>query len=184
MMHKTGDEWVLIDKAVLEAVARHHNVSEEILQSLGENNQILNEVLATFSSRWKSDHEYFKLLCRHVVALAERGNVIISELGGAIITRHVEHSYNFRIYGSDVFKTATLARRLKMEPEAAGKLMHRQQKARDHFIHDFLNQDGHDPMLYNALFNNDCTPADQIAKTIASYVDSALYLDAHPEPGL
>jgi hypothetical protein len=71
-----------------------------------------------------------------------------------------------------------------MESEASEKLMHRQQKARDHFIRDFLNQDGHDPMLYNALFNNDRTPAEQIAKTIASYVDSALYLDAHPVPEL
>ena len=182
MMQKTGDEWVLIDRAVLEEVARHHNISEDILQALGENNQILNEVLATFSTRWKSDHEYFKLLCRHVVALAEQGNVIISELGGAIITRHVEHSYSFRIYGSDAFKIATLAQRLQMEPEAAEKVMHRQQKARDHFTRDFLSQDDHNPMQYNVLFNNDRTPPQQIAATIVAYVEAALRIDAHTEP--
>ncbi len=182
MMQRTGDEWVLIDKAVLEEVARHHNVSEDILQALGDNNQILNEVLATFSTRWKSDHEYFKLLCRHVVALAEQGNVIISELGGAIITRHVEHSFNFRIYGSEAFKVATLGHRLQMEPEAAEKMMHRQQKARDHFTRDFLSRDDHDPLLYNALFNNDRTPPQQIAATIVAYVESALRIGVHPEP--
>ncbi|MDD2735807.1 MAG: cytidylate kinase-like family protein [Desulfuromonadaceae bacterium] len=174
MMQKTGDEWVLIDKAVLEEVARHHNISEDILQALGENNQILTEVLATFSSRWKSDHEYFKLLCRHVVALAEQGNVIISELGGAIITRHIDHSYDFRIYGSEAFKTATLTHRLQVEPEAAAKIMHQQQKARDRFTRDFLNQDAHDPSLYDLLFNNDRSTPDQIAATIVAYVEAAL----------
>lgn len=179
MMQKSGEEWVLIDKAVVEEVARHHNISEEILQTLGENNQILNEVLATFSPRWKSDQDYYKLLSRHVVALAEQGNVIISELGGAVITRHVEHSYHFRIYGSDSFKAGTLARRLRIEIRAAEKMMHRQQRARDRFTVDFLNQDDHDPALYDLLFNNDRTSPQRIAATIASYVESGLDSDIY-----
>jgi len=170
MMQKTGDEWVMIDKAVLEEVARHHNISEEILQTLGENNRILNEVLATFSPRWKSDHECFMLLSRHIVALAEQGNVIIVELGGAIITKHIEHSYHFRIYGSTAFKAATLAGRLKIEADAAEKLMLKQQKLRDHFTSDFLGQDDHDPALYNVLFNNDRVAPGAIAHTIADFV--------------
>ena len=170
MMQKTGDEWVLIDKAVLEEVSRRHNISEAILQTLGENNQILNEVLATFSPLWKSHHDYFKLLSRHVVALAEQGNVIISELGGAVITRHIEHSFHFRIYGSDAFKSATLALRLNIEKTAAEKMMHHQQKARDHFTRDFLNQDGHDSALFHILFNNDRIDAGGIAHTIADFV--------------
>lgn len=170
MMQRTGDEWVLIDKAVLEEVARRHNISEEILQTLGENNRILNEVLATFSPNWKSAHEYFRLLSHHVVALAEQGNVIIVELGGAIITRHIEHSSHYRIYGSDTFKCATLARRLNMESEAAEKLMCRQQKLRDHFTRDFLSRDDHDPALYHLMFNNERVEPGAIAHTIADFV--------------
>ena len=179
LMQKTGDEWVLIDTAILEEVARHHNISEEILQTLGENNQIMNEILATFSPRWKSHHDYFKLLSRHVVALAEQGNVIIAELGGAVITRHIEHSYHFRIYGSDSFKTGTLVRRLQIEPEAAEKMMHRQQKVRDHFTRDFLDQDDHDSALYDLLFNNDRTSPQRIAATIVAYVESGLRSESH-----
>lgn len=170
MMQRTGDEWVLIDKAVLEEVARRHNISEEILRTLGDNNNILNEVLATFSPRWKSDQEYFRMLSRHVVALAEQGNVIISELGGAIITRHIENSCHFRIFGSAAFKTATLARRLNIEKEDAEKLMHRQQKGRDRFNRDFLDRNDHDPALYHMLFNNDRIAAGGIAHAIADFV--------------
>jgi hypothetical protein len=170
MMEKTCDEWVLIDKAVLEEVARRHNISHDILQTLGEHNKLLDEVLATFSPRWKSDHDYFKLLCRHVVALAEQGNVIIVELGGAIITRHLEHSSHFRIYGSGKFKTELLAHRLNLAAEDAERLMHLQQKQRDHFIRDFLSQNDHDPALYDLLFNNDRCIPEKIAGTIAEFV--------------
>jgi hypothetical protein len=172
MMQKSGDEWVLVDKAVLEEVALHHNISEEILQALGENNRILNEVLATFSPRWKSDQDYFRLLSRHVVALAEQGNVIIVELGGAIITRHIHHSHHFRIYGSSAFKAATLVRRLNIETEAAEKLIYRQQKQRDHFTKEFLDRNDHDPALYDLLFNNDRVPAGDIAHTIADFISA------------
>ena len=181
LMQKTGDEWVLIDRAVLEEVSRRHNISEEILQTLGENSSVLNEVLATFSPRWKSDQDCFRLLSRHVVALAEQGNVIIVELGGAIITRHIEHSCHFRIYGSSSFKTGALSRRLHIEVESAEQLMHRQQKARDHFTGDFLNQSDHDPALYDLLFNNDRNSPERIAGTIAGYVEADLYAQPHPE---
>jgi hypothetical protein len=179
MMQSSGDEWVMIDKAVLEEVARRHNISEEILQTLGENNRILNDVLATFSPRWKSEQEYFRLLSRHILALAEQGNVIIVELGGAIITRHIEHSCHIRLYGSETFKTATLVRRLHIETAAAEKLMHRQQKARDHFNTVFLDQSGHDPTLYDLLFNNGRNAPDIIAGTIAGYVKARMHAEQH-----
>lgn len=182
MMHKTGDEWVLIDKAILEEVSRRHNISEDILQTLGENNSILKEVLATFSSRWKSDQEYFRLLSHHIVALAEQGNVIIVELGGAIIARHIEHSSHFRLYGSESFKIASITRRLNIPAEDAEKLMHRHQKQRNHFNKVFLNHDGHDPALYNLLFNNDRSSTDRIAGTIAGYVEADLHSRRHTLP--
>ena len=170
MMQRTGDVWVLIDKDVLEVVAQRNNISEDILQHLGEKNHALDEVLATFSHRWKSDQEYFHLLCRHVISLAEQGNVIIIELGGGIITRHIENSYHFRLYGSMEFKVRSMGRRLNIESAAAEKLIIKQQKQRDHFHRDFLNQDAHDPALYDILFNNGRIQPSRIAHTIADFV--------------
>lgn len=170
MMQRTGDEWTLIDKSILEEVARCHNIPEEVLQSLGEGSHILSDVLATFSSRWKSDQDCFRILSHHVVALAEQGNVIVVDLGGAVITRHIEHSCHFRIYGSAAFKTTTLAHRLGIEPEAAEKLMEREQESCDHFSKFFLDQDEHDPALYDLLFNNDRIAPGAIAHAIADFV--------------
>lgn len=170
LMRKTGEEWVLIDRAVLDEVARRHNISEEILKGLGEKNRILNEVLATFSPRWTSDQDYFRLLCRHVVSLAEQGNVIILELGGAIITHHFENAHHFRLYASPTFKVATIAHRLGIPVVEAEMLVEKQQRLRDNIASDFLGQDDHDPAHYDLLFNNERNSPEKIAMTIADYV--------------
>ncbi|MDD2502227.1 MAG: cytidylate kinase family protein, partial [Geobacter sp.] len=116
----------------------------------------------------------FRLLCKHVVSLAEQGNVVIMELGGAIITRHFEHSKHFRIYGSMEFKVRAIAQRLQIESEAAEKMVIKQQKQRDAFTRDFLDQDDHNPELYELLFNNDRNSVEKIAATIATYVADEL----------
>ncbi|MDD2501544.1 MAG: cytidylate kinase family protein, partial [Geobacter sp.] len=92
LSQKSGEPWLLVDRAVLDEVAKHHNISKDILESLGEKNRLLDDILATFSPRWTHSQDCFRLLCKHVVSLAEQGNVVIMELGGAIITRHFEHS--------------------------------------------------------------------------------------------
>lgn len=170
MMQKSGDEWVLIDKAVLEAVSNHHSIAKEILEHLGEKNSILNEFMATFSQKWKSHQDYFALLSKYILSLAEQGNVIIMELGGMSICRHIEHSFHFRIYGSEEFKQKTLSRRLGVDLDDAFKIMTRRQKDRDKFNRDFLNQDSHNPLLYDMTFNNDRCRPHQIANVIANFV--------------
>ncbi len=174
MRQKTNEPWVLIDKAVLDEVAKCNNISRDILESLGEKNRRLDDVLSTFSPRWTHSQDFFRLLCKHVVSLAEQGNVIIMEMGGAIITRHFEHAWHFRLYGSHDFKVRTIASRLGIEFEEAEKLVVRQQKQRDAFTRDFLDQNDHDPLLYNMLFNNDQAGPEKIAQVIAAFVTDAL----------
>lgn len=170
MMELTGDQWVLIDKDVLDEVANRHHVSREILEALGTKNRVLSQVLATFSERWKTDHEYFELLCSHIVSLAEQGNVIIVGLGGSIITHHQEHCYDFRIFGSREFKINSICQRMNLPPDKAAELIEKQQSQIDRFTREFLFADEANPALYDLLFNNDRMGPDTIARTIADYL--------------
>lgn len=174
MQQRTGEPWVLIDRAVLDQVAELHDISRDILESLGEKNRLLDDILATFSPRWTHSQDCFRLLCKHVVSLAEQGNVVIMELGGAIITSHFKHAWHFRLYGSHPFKVRTIAGRLGISTEQAEQMVEKQQRQRDAFTRDFLHQNDHDPLLYDMLFNNDRATADQIALTIASAVYSEI----------
>lgn len=170
---KSGETWVVMDKALLEQVARNHNLSEDILQKLGEKNLFLDEMLATFSPHWKSDKDYFRLLCRHIISLASAGNVIIVGLGSVFITQSLKNCHHFRLYASQKHKIHSLVRRLNISSEEAEKLIVTKQRQRDTFIRDFLDRDAHDLSVYNLVFNNDKNSPEKIARTIMEYVLSA-----------
>lgn len=170
---KSGETWVVMDKALLEQVARNHNLSEDILQRLGEKSLFLDEMLATFTPRWKSDKDYFRLLCRHVVSLANAGNVIIVGRGSAFITQQLKNCHHFRMFASQRYKTASIVRRLNISAEEAEKMIAVKQRQRDKFIRDFLDRDANDLSVYNIVFNNDKNSPERIARTIMEYVLSA-----------
>lgn len=170
MEQRTKESWTLMDKALLDEVARNHNLSEQVLQKLGEKHRLLDEFLSTFSPRWKSDKDYYRLLCKQIIALAEQGNVIIVGRGGAQVTQRMKNCFHFRMFASHPFKVASIAKRLGVEKADAEVLVDKRQKERDRFIRDFLDRDPYDPNVYHLLFNNDRSGAAKIATTIADYV--------------
>ena len=170
---KSGETWVLLDKSLLEQVASNHNLSEDILQKLGEKNLFLDEMLATFSPRWKSDKDHFRLLCRHIVSLASAGNVVIVGRGSAFITQSLKNCHHFRMFASMKYETCSISRRLNITSEEAEKMITTKQRQRDTFIRDFLDRDARDLNVYNLVFNNDKNSPEKIARTIMEYVLSA-----------
>lgn len=170
MEKKSGQTWTVMDKTLLEEVAKHHKLSEEILQGLGQKTRILDEMLATFSPRWKSEKDYFRLICKYVFSLAEKGNVILVGRGSSIVTQALHNCYHFRIYASHGYKIASIARRLKLSPAEAEDVVEKKQKQRDAFIRDFLDRDARDLRYYHLVFNNDKNSPERIAQMIAEYV--------------
>lgn len=170
---KSGEIWVVMDKALLEEVAKNHNLSEEMLKGLGEKSRFLDEILATFSPRWKSEKDHFRLICRQILSLAEKGNVILVGRGGAIVTQALKNCHHFRLFGSPQFKINSISKRLNISREEAEVMIAKKQKQRDAFIRDFLDRDSRDTSYYNLLINNDRNSVEKIAATIAEYVLSA-----------
>jgi cytidylate kinase len=170
---KTGEPWVVMDKALLEEVAKNHNLSEDMLKKLGEKSRFMDDILATFSPHWKTEKDHFKLICRQMLSLAAKGNVILIGRGGAIITQSLKNCRHFRMFASDQFKIRSISRRLEVSAEEAEALINKKQKQRDTFIRDFLDRDARDMSYYNLIINNDRNSAEKIASTIADYVLSA-----------
>jgi len=170
MEKKTGQEWLVMDKGLLEEVAKNHNLSEDILRGLGEKSRILDEMLATFSQRWKSEKDHFRLLCKHMFSLAEKGNVILMGRGSAIVTQPLNNCFHFRMFASPAFKVRSIAKRLSLSEAEAESCIEKKQKQRDAFIRDFLDRDAHDMRYYNMIFNNDKNSPERIAQVIAEYV--------------
>ncbi len=170
---RTGEKWVVMDKQLLEEVARNHNLSEELLKGLGRKLRFVEEMMATFAPHWKTEKDYYRLLCRHLASLAAKGNVIIVGRGGAFITQSMKNCHHFRIYAAREFKARSISRRLDISVEEAADMLDRKQKQRDKFIRDFLGRDARDLSVYHLVFNNDKNTPEQMARTIMEYVLSA-----------
>jgi len=167
---QTGQPWVIMDKALLEEVANNHNISENLLNQLGNKAGFLDEIMATLTPHWKTEKDIFRLLCSHIFTLAAEGNVIFVGRGAAHITQPLENCHHFRLYASRDFKIRSIARRLYISDEEAEKIVVQRQKQRDKFMHDFLNRESSDLSVFDLIFNNDRNSTEKIAHTIMEYV--------------
>lgn len=170
MEKRTGEAWLIMDKELLHEVARNHDLSADMLRSLGEKPSFLDEMFATFSPNWKSDKDYYQLLCKYIVSMAKEGNVILMGRGSAFITQSMKNCRHFRLYASEDFKIRSVSRRLGITREEAMKIVEQRQNQRNQFIRTFLDRDPRDLSVYNLVFNNDRNNADKIASTIAEYM--------------
>jgi len=170
MEKKTGNGWTIMDKTLLEEVAKDHDLSEKTLKALGEEPGFVDEIIATFEPTWKTDKDYYRLLCRQIYSLARRGNVILLGRGSANITQSLKNCYHFKLFASMKLKIHLIAQRMQLSNEESEKLIIKKQHQRDVFIKDFLNQDARDPRFYHLIFNTDKIPAEKIAQMIMDYV--------------
>ena len=168
---QTGESWLLVDKSLLDAVAKQHNVPEEIMLSLGSKPRWFDDMMATFSTNWKSDADYYRLLCRQVVMIASAGNAVIVGLGAPLITKSLKNCFRYRLIADHAFKVNSIARRMKITSQEAELVVLDQQKERDRVLRKLLDSDMSDPLLYHAVFNNGRIKSRQIARLI---VDHAL----------
>lgn len=167
---KSGRPWVVMDRALLDAVAEDHHLSAQILQNIGVKNRFLDDMLSTFSPRWKSDKDYYRLLCRQIIALAQVGNVILVGRGAAILTQEVGNCFHFRIVAPMHFKVDSIAARTGLAADEAQDLIQTRQRQRDAFLKDFLGRDIAEPTLYHLIFNNARCSAGRIAALMAEVV--------------
>ena len=167
---RSGQPWVVMDRALLARGAADHTLSQQMLQGIGDRNTFLDEILSTFSSRWKSDKDYYRLLCRQIVALAQGGNVILVGRGAALLTQRTPNCFHIRIVAPMGFKVESIRSRMGLESEEARELILERQRQRDDFLKEFLGRDIADPTLYHLLFNNARCDANQIATLTAELV--------------
>jgi cytidylate kinase len=166
----TGEQWLLADISLLEAVAKEHHIPEETMLSLGNKPRWLDDMFATLTPHWKTDADYYRLLCEQVVSIATAGNAVIVGLGAPVITRSMENCSHFRLIADQDFKVRSIARRMNISKQEAELLVLEKQKERDRVIRKLLDADEHDPLYYNAILNNGKVKTQRIAKFIAELV--------------
>lgn len=166
LQERTKSLWAILDRATLNKLADNPELSDQVFRNLGGKNAFLDEAMSTILTEWKSDKDYYQLLCNQIIPFAKAGNVIILGAGAGILTQRMPNSHKFRLVGPMDYKIKSFARRHQMSETEAEKLIVKQQKQRSAFIKDFLNRDVADVSLYDVIFNRATNSVEQIAEMI------------------
>lgn len=166
----TGEPWALVDRNLIDEVAKRNDLQAEILHNLGKRPRWLDDMLSSLSGKWKNERDHFQLLAQKIVSLAASGNVIIVGMGGAIVTQSMKHCIHFRIFGSQEFKIRSIVHRAKVSAAEAITMIEKRQKAREKFVRDFLDRDINDIHYFHVLLNNDRSTPALMAETMAAYI--------------
>jgi hypothetical protein len=166
---RTGESWLIYDKALIERVSQDEHLSLAVLEDLGGPSRAIDRI-GFFVPGYQSQSEVFRHIPKYVTKIAELGNAIIVGRGSAVITHGLPNCYHFRLDAPVEFRVASIARRMEITEAEARKLVHDGDKTREQFIDECLHATVADPSWYDAVFNNARHSVAEIARSIAAYV--------------
>jgi hypothetical protein len=166
---KTGEEWNIYDKALLQKVSEEEELSVKLLEGLGDMTELLDSLPITIPGRMPHSQMY-RRIAQHLIAIAKIGRAIIIGRGGTVVTQGFPNCYHFRLEASFGFRVALMARRLGLTLPEAEVHVKENQEAREKFISKYLNVKTSDHSFFDAVYNNERHSVAEIAWSIFAYV--------------
>ncbi|MBI5013926.1 MAG: cytidylate kinase-like family protein [Deltaproteobacteria bacterium] len=170
---KTRSPWLLMEKALLEQLAKEYGLEAEGFDRIGERNSFFDDLVSVLSPKWKTDKDHYRVLAWQITDLAQDGNIIFIGRGASVLLRERKNTFHFRMVAPLEFRVESIGRRLGLGEADARKLVTTKQEQRAAFLREFLNIDGSDPCLYHLVFNNARNPVERMASIMDGLVPPA-----------
>ena len=169
LQKKTGDSWMIFDKALIEKVSRETALSKHFLTNLGDASKAF-DALPTILPGMRTHRDAYQILAHYIIRIALDGNAIIIGRGGALLTQHLSHCFHFRLEAPLEYRIRSIQERLGISYNEAKSLVIDNQKMRDRFIENLLNSSIADTRFYHAVFNSSKSNSLGIARGIMGLV--------------
>ena len=169
LQKKTGDSWMIFDKALIEKVSLETALSEHFLTNLGDASKAFDALL-TMLPGMHTHRDGYQTLSHYIIRIALDGNAIIIGRGGAVLTQHLSHCFHFRLEAPLEYRIRSIQERLGITNNEAKSLVIENQKMRERFIEGLLNISISDTRFYHAVFNSSKSNSLGIARGIMSLV--------------
>ena len=167
---KTGQEWIILDKDLIDKVAKDTNLSKTLIKDLGMVSSFISDFFSSFNSGAISKDQVFKEIAEIILRVAKEGNAIIVGRGAAVITQHLDNCHHFRLEAPLEYRIDSIAKRANIEQGQAEKIVKENQAKREQFLKEFLHLDAHKIEYYDAVFNNSKISIEKVAEGIISLI--------------
>ncbi len=167
-------KWGICDRDLCALLVRDPKLKESIRtlfteEYLSETEALIHSLLGRSTFKPAAYKELFEI----VHTLATFGKVVIVGRAGSCITRSLPQGVHLRLIASEESRI----RRLNLDLQSvtrseARKILQNNDRNRAQLVKRYFNQDIDDPLLYDALWNTDRVPFEEIAKSAILIIKS------------
>ncbi len=171
-MHRREPEWKYINKEVVYEAAKELELDPEKVKFYfdAEKRGALDDILASFSSSYKSNIKVLKTIRKVVRTMTSRGYVILVGRGGVALTLHCLTSLHVRLMAPIDWRVREVTKHFDCPPEKAMELITETDKKRKAMIELFLNKKV-DNTLFDLIYNCSRMSQEEIVKSIIQVME-------------
>ncbi len=163
--------WTVVDKQVLEEVAKISGYSVDQIEKSRDTPPFLKAIFSMFLDDSRAEETEVTAYTRTAIQnFAKRGHCILIGRGATLVTQNLPNCVHLRLVAPLPFRVEKIMNGHGMSETEARDFIKLHQKLRD----DFANRIGSgrldDPQLYNLIVNNERLPAEKIAELVEKYL--------------
>jgi cytidylate kinase len=166
-------KWRFINKEVVEATARRLELNPTdvnfLLNSGGKG--IIEDVLASFTTTYVSNHRMRKTVSMVVRSIADQGYVIIVGRGGVGILQRYPNTLHIRLQAPQEWRISEISKTRNLSTLEASRMVAEMDKKRTAFIEMMTGGKFH-PYLFDISFNCGSLAIEEIVGTIIGLMET------------
>ncbi len=165
--------WRFINKEVVEATAHRLEMNPTEVNYLLSTSAkgLIEDVLASFSPIYVSNHRMRKTITAVVRSIADQGHVVIVGRGGVGILQNYPNSLHVRLHAPREWRIAQVAASKNLAAAEASRLVDEMDKKRADFI-ELMTGAKFNPYLFNVTFNCSSLSLEEITGTIIGLMET------------
>lgn len=157
--------WSAFDRELVERVASDHNLSAELIESIGQGGRNwLEDLFETMTTRplmRTGELELYRMIAETVLALAEVGRVVLVGQGAAFITQQRTGGIHVRLVAPLSHRIEQAAWALQLTRREALEYIRRTERRRELFFRRFWPNQSLSAESFTVTFNTAHSTADQ-----------------------
>ena len=172
--------WEVLDRALLHLMTEEPRLRVSMRYLLDEEyHSRMTDYFEQALAWWSPQDVVQARIFRSVRALAGgAGKIIIVGRAGACVTSELRGGVHVRLAASEERRVAAFRRRTGLDEKRARRRLIEMEEARAMLVRAHFRRDIDDPLLYDAVFNEDRLPSGEIAEWIVGEIEKKTALIA------
>ncbi len=166
-----GDhQWLDYDHRLVDQVAQDHDLSEELVNRLGERDiSWIEHFMAGFTGSTTGTDVAMKI-AQTIRGLAIVGRAIIVGRGGQCVLAGIPNVIHVRLVAPLPWRVQQYVELAGVSENEAQQTVKQSDRDRERFVHNHFKQDISDPDLYHLIINVATMSIDEITELLSQYV--------------